>query len=132
MSVTVKYIATHAYKPDNEADDEYIAIDMGDVLEVRDPEKLPDFKGTVQEPHCWLKGRNVRSGKEGLFPGTYVLYKETVAAAPPPVKKPQPPPPPKKPRKFELLCLQLHNVMLLAAYLYLYVCWRQYYFSFYL
>lgn len=91
-TVTVRYRALHDYVPDgDEITRGYIPLLPDDMLEVRDPEGAEDFVGTVREPNCWLRGTNLRTGAEGLFPGNYVTFVKIVQPPSPPRPNTLPP-----------------------------------------
>lgn len=87
----VVYKSLYNYSPSSEDEEEgYIEIREDDLLEVVAPTLQEEFRGTLHKPQGWMKGKNRRSGKVGLFPGTYVEYERTerLPVRPPHQKKP--------------------------------------------
>ncbi|XP_071952094.1 phosphatidylinositol 3-kinase regulatory subunit alpha-like [Antedon mediterranea] len=82
MGEIVKYEALYDFPKDAEED---LQLCAGDILSVKDPEKLEYFQGTVEKPVGWLTGINERSKERGSFPGPFVKYVETIVI---PVRRP--------------------------------------------
>ncbi|XP_064626241.1 phosphatidylinositol 3-kinase regulatory subunit alpha-like isoform X2 [Lineus longissimus] len=85
MAELVVYTAFHSFKPSSDdLSRGCIAIEQSDDLEVKKPFEFT-FSGTVEKPDGWIRGRNLRTGETGYFPGTFVKHKVTR-----PFPKPQP------------------------------------------
>ena len=94
MDELITYRACHTFTATGEDRDQCIDIFVDDVLEVRySPEEAASHK--VENPDDWLTGHNVRTGKSGFFPGTYVVFetREQLPSALPPLPVGRPPQP---------------------------------------